>query len=174
MIPAHNKTSTTTLGELEQIPDWELQVGEPLMGWRAWAIKEHNGLTYLSGCFYKVRWPRRKPMRGHCMTMWGKWYRTGSSGKWPHNTPDSYHSCGVYATKEEARARNYAKQAHISVFGRVAMYGRIVKHEHGYRAEYAYPTQLWVIDKENVDAMDLAMVLESAYGVPTDVMEEPV
>jgi hypothetical protein len=53
--------------------------------------------------------------------------------------PSKYNSSGVYAYSEPV---DFPKGKHV-VSGRVALWGRVVICERGYRAQYAYPLELW-------------------------------
>jgi hypothetical protein len=83
--------------------------------------------------------------------------------------------CGIHAYRrsEVTRAKEHLR-AHFSgiiplsvlqatpvwVVGLVSLWGRIVEHEHGYRAQYAYPRELHYVTS-GVDASALA----AAYGI---------
>jgi hypothetical protein len=53
-----------------------------------------------------------------------------------------------------------------SVYGKVALWGRIIEHERGYRAQYAYPLELWVYP-------DYHCVKLRDYGVTTHEERPP-
>ena len=56
----------------------------------------------------------------------------------------------------------------IKVVGRVALWGRIVCHEGGFRAEYAYPLDMSILPSEGADCWAAARSLAEAYGVPVE------
>jgi hypothetical protein len=72
-------------------------------------------------------WPARRPARGVCRR-----HRR-------HEVPGADCLCGLHATTDEARLRRTRSPG---VVGTVAMWGRIVQHERGYRAEMGYPQRL--------------------------------
>lgn len=65
-----------------------------------------------------------------------------------HPAPQMNCECGVWAFKEidslvAAIGSNYAD---VRVLGQVSLWGRVVETENGYRAQHAYPSELWLLD----------------------------
>ncbi len=58
-----------------------------------------------------------------------------------HEPPHHNCRCGVYAAKNFAHLRNIG-YADYGVHGEVYLWGRVVEHHFGYRAQYAYPKSL--------------------------------
>jgi hypothetical protein len=75
-----------------------------------------------------------------------------------HRAPGKTCTCGIYAHKDPDRAIEYASEAGRSAWGAVALWGTVVEHHDGYRAEYAYPVRLWSDSPH-------AAALASRYGV---------
>ena len=67
--------------------------------------------------------------------------------------------CGIYAANETAVALKYSKD----VLGRVSLWGHVVEHEQGWRAQYAYPDELYVADEKYDEVRD---DLSKHYAVP--------
>jgi hypothetical protein len=61
---------------------------------------------------------------------------------WSHEAPNVDCSCGLHATRDLDFLRRTRCPA---VLGRVALWGRVIEHEHGYRARFAYPQRLRLI-----------------------------
>lgn len=95
-----------------EIEDAGITVGE-IVGWRAWLIDE-NGL--LESVHTRTPWLPEHPVTG---------------------APDTY--AGVHAWRDLSSAYEYAKTSSIGlrVCGRVALWGTVIEHERGYRAEFA-------------------------------------
>jgi hypothetical protein len=72
-------------------------------------------------------WPIRHPARAVCRR-----HRR-------HAVPAADCACGLHATDDEGRLRRTRTPG---VIGTVAMWGRVVQHDRGYRAELAYPQRL--------------------------------
>ena len=48
-------------------------------------------------------------------------------------------------------------------YGKVALWGRVIEHEHGYRAQYAYPQSI-VVPASVPNAQNVARALANTYG----------
>jgi hypothetical protein len=72
-------------------------------------------------------WPTGEPARAVCRR-----HRR-------HRVPGADCLCGLHATTDEARLRRTRSPG---VVGTVAMWGRVVEHERGFRAEMGYPQRL--------------------------------
>jgi hypothetical protein len=93
-------------------------VAGPILGWRLWRTTQDGTLMSL---YNDVVWPTGTPLRAN-----------------PKNPGE-----GVYALKDRTRldGRGYTLTADQSgmVVGQVALWGTVIEHERGYRAQYAYP-----------------------------------
>lgn len=89
-----------------------VKLGE-IIGWRGWGLTDKGFLKSMSA---DVLWAPDEPMHGDI--------KSGAE----HN--------GCYAYK---RARDFIKahESHLQVWGAVAMWGRVIEHEKGYRSEWA-------------------------------------
>lgn len=153
--------------------EWHPRVGDPIVAWRVWSVEEdeRSGLLCLRSIHYGVRWPRRRPMRAHCIEQWRRGQPTIDLQ--PHQAPSAAgtHACGIHALKEAEGTNSWLATAGADatkVIGRVALWGRVALHESGYRAEFAYPLDLLVLQPtpEWVDAEEMALKLADGYGVP--------
>jgi hypothetical protein len=152
---------------------------EPVIGWRNWTVNIHQIRTRrLARSDLKLRsfngeaWFPQRPFQAACMS-WNR--RTSRSHG---DAPQSSCSCGVYAFKEidsllpwwfltapgflpfMGPLENPADS--MAVFGEVSLWGKIIVHEEGYRAQYAYPRRLWV-DEGAAETLVQAL---PAYRVP--------
>ena len=57
--------------------------------------------------------------------------------------PSADCTCGWYAVKDRSCLSSDGGPKRTIVGGVVALWGRVIEHEHGYRAQYAYPVRLW-------------------------------
>lgn len=154
------------------IPDY----ADALTGYRCWNVFA-NGL--MVGQSYAEPWPMYQPFVGRCG--FTKSQAHVVNGHWVP-APVWHCGCGVHALKELAVAEqrlieemailhggwNAAAFADYQpptgrVWGSVKIWGRIVEHDIGYRAEYAYPGDLYCQDAA------LATVVGALYGVPCTV-----
>jgi hypothetical protein len=60
-----------------------------------------------------------------------------------HEAPQADCTCGVYASKslEHLRTTGYAR---YGIHGEVSLWGTVVEHEHGWRAQFAYPKNMYL------------------------------
>lgn len=174
--------------------EWELQVGEPLVGHRIWRVERRHGLLVLTGVFHRVHWPHRKQMRARCLTkrmpqVAGPFANAGAHGKPSRVNTDHTnhvapgpkpHECGIYAVSHEKPENAWGATANVGNVGNlyadictgtVKLWGRIVLHEKGWRAQYAYPHRLTLQPCEaNLEHAPLmALELADRYGVKVNV-----
>jgi len=103
---------------------------EPVVAMRTWwlAWRSHAEAPVLLPVIAGGRpWPARRPARAVCRRHRG------------HEVPGEGCLCGLHATTDQARLRRTRSPG---VAGTVAMWGRVVQHERGYRAEMGYPQRL--------------------------------
>lgn len=102
-------------------PAEEFWSDEMVEGWRSW--------NWEGGCLHGVwdAWPTEE-YRAKCGDC--------------EDVPRWNHSCGIYAVKDPRNIYRFHRGT--EVVGRVEMWGSVIEHEHGYRAERARITDLWV------------------------------
>ena len=155
---------------------------EPVVGWRCWRVAdEPDGLVLLSA-HHSLRWAPGWPAEASCAA--------------PHASPAAGCGCGLYAARDPELAVAYlpphiketlrARQPEIlgydvvMAIGRVSLWGRVVEAEWGWRAERAYPTELYLPARVThyrrrgrrvsiLDAEALAASLAELYVVPVRV-----
>lgn len=110
-------------------------IKEPIVAWRGWNFCETSEKLMLlrSVVNRDYIWTPFEPAAG---------------------SVDGRHGIHAYKSREDA-AGKYA------VWGSVYLWGKIAEHERGYRAEFAYPKELWA----PLDEGDLARLRDN-YGVP--------
>lgn len=131
---------------------------EPIVGWRRWHVRQEGTQAWLAPMFQgESVWPVRHPMRAVC----GKPQRFHESARPVGIAPHC--DCGIHAYHHPWQMSVAAP----FVMGSVFLWGRVFCHQHGYRAEYAYPKELWV--HESLDAEIVRSLGE--YGVPVHVIK---
>jgi hypothetical protein len=131
---------------------------EPISGWRCWFVLPHEGLLrpiYRRG----LAWPPGRAQEAICPDE-------------PHEAPADGCKCGLYAVChpmllgeihwDTAPPKNIPKLPGVLVVGQVAQWGKVIQHERGWRAQYAYPTHLYVF----TDEAAIAERLRARYKVP--------
>jgi hypothetical protein len=106
---------------------------EAIIAWRAWALTGRRDGTNL---LLRPVAGRTRPWKPREIA------EAGCKGARFHRSPDPDCTCGLHATDGLEMLRRARCPA---VIGRVAMWGRVVEHEHGFRAEFAYPQRLTLI-----------------------------
>lgn len=121
-------------------PDGVELVPEAVTGWRLWRLRRGPEGLELHSLFKGGSWPARAPMRARCD-------RPLLPGRDPHAPPEVGCACGIYAASSFGRllAANVASGPTVAALGTVSMWGRVVEHAGGYRAELAYPSRLRLI-----------------------------
>lgn len=144
-----------TGGRTVPVPDFL----EPLHGYRVWFVSPEP-LRLLSLCL--TVWPPFEALEArHSSNFLSTGWCPGPpcSGRSSGVTP----RCGIFAFNSLARALECFRPYDTwrgTIVGEVALWGRFVRHEHGYRAQYAYPTNF--LHAHNCDLAAVA----AAYGIP--------
>ena len=115
------------------VPDYV----SPVVGYRAWLL-EPRGLTSFNGEF----WHPNQKLQAVCRKSVYRFFNR-------HRPPHGNCSCGIYAAKnlDHLRGIGYADQG---VRGEVYLWGTVVEHKLGWRAQFAYPKTL-VVSPELVE-----------------------
>ena len=142
---------------------------DALLGWRLWHVRHHDEAHRLeSFTWHHVSWPAGERFEARCSTHGAE-------------APVVGHECGIYAFRTRQLAedllrrytgvrqhygRRFAELPPLRrgcpiALGRVSLWGRVLARENGFRAEFAYPYELWLIGGDG----DLARELRSLYAV---------
>jgi hypothetical protein len=121
-----------------------------LTGWRGWGVR-HGMLLHSVGSNFP--WTPRKAVPAVCF-----------AGDRAHSSPHVACSCGYWAFKSselmtKALHDYVAKGQGVFVVGTVELWGKVIECENGFRAEFSYPKELWLL-KPGLDN------LSWKYGVP--------
>jgi hypothetical protein len=132
------------------------QSAQTVIGWRVWRVTEIGtaGRSLMSTFMTSV-WPAGAVMKACC----------GS------DATGLRHGIHAFVNRELAQEYLDAQSRARStphVFGGVALWGRVVVHEHGYRAQFAYPRHLLVPRCYAGQRTDIVNDLRRAYGVEVD------
>jgi hypothetical protein len=139
-----------------------MDCAEPILGWRLWHVRLHGGRYRLeSFTRHHVSWPARRRLEAACSAHGDE-------------APSSGHECGIYAFKSrdlaEELLRRYIgvrqcygreqefpppRRGRPIALGSVSLWGRILERERGYRAQYAYPYELFLLNADDGIASDL-------------------
>ena len=124
---------------------------EPIVGWRQWHFMYPHFLANLGNDTIYV--PREKT-EAHCE----QYSTVGTSVlREDHGEQQAPHltcTCGIYAYKEKPRLLGEIRYTYgrpvappVSglrlVYGEINLWGKVVEHDDGYRAQFGYPKRLW-------------------------------
>jgi preprotein translocase subunit YajC len=120
----------TTTRRSMKIPDYiSPVVGHRVWRWNEAGLKSLNGETWLPGQYLEARC-RVAPAARHIAE---------AANEVPHRKC----TCGIYAAKDSAHLREIGYADH-GVCGEVYLWGTMVEHRLGWRAQFAYPRNLVV------------------------------
>lgn len=177
----------------------------PEIGWRVWLVVSsgQGRLRLHSAVQAKVKWPVRQELRAECRRLPGPEAIGGNRAPVvaSHAAPEEScgagggHGCGIYGTKNPSGCTDFLKGSYSPgqvsgglvlhrVFGKVALWGKVIEAERGWRAELAYPVEIcvprhrYVASGANVGGMqDPGLPVEvivaglAEYGVPVRLLE---
>jgi hypothetical protein len=115
---------------------------EPIVGWRSWDLSDGAAgpLLHPVGGSTEV-WRPRAALIARCSL--GPF---GGRLRRRHEAPDPTCGCGIYAVGSiDAFERRRPAWPPPPVIGTVSLWGRVVAHERGWRAERAYPARLRLV-----------------------------
>ena len=101
----------------------------PIVGHRVWRW-DAAGLRSLNG----KRWHPRQPLAAKC---------GARNAHEAHEVPQTDCTCGVYAAKNIEHLRQLGYEGR-GIRGEVHLWGAVVEHELGWRAQFAYPKTLFL------------------------------
>lgn len=104
---------------------------EPVVAWRTWGLRrmKRGGLRLQPVTGRGGPWEPQDPVHALCRRRF-------------HQAPKPECRCGLYASRGVDLLR---RAPDGTVIGSVALWGRVVEHEMGYRGEFAYPQRLQLI-----------------------------
>lgn len=106
---------------------------EPIHAWRTWSLegsRDGAEIRLLPIAGDGRSWPARSPAAASC------------AHRRSHRPPSLHCTCGLHAMREPDPLRRTRAPA---VLGTVALWGRVVEHALGFRAEFGYPQRLRLI-----------------------------
>lgn len=142
---------------LKPLEDLGLAI-EPIVGHRGWKLYAKGyKLTLVSR--NGIHWPMRQKLVAFC-----------KDNELRHIAPDEHCSleCGIYAYNHPTPGLSTG-----IVHGEVYLWGTILMSDLGYRAEYAYPKSLYLVDNPDLKHRQeqIREQLEENYGVPVEIRQ---
>jgi hypothetical protein len=131
----------------------------PVQAYRRWRVDWHGSEPVMRSVYFATSWPAQGPLHAICEKKAGPvaaWVRRLLSKPPPtHPAPSWTCRCGIYGlTRFEREDHLETPQIYghglfgpsiVQVAGSVLLWGRVIQHEQGYRAEYARPLKLLIV-----------------------------
>ena len=147
---------------------------EPIVGWRGYMCRQLSRAVVLSGMYDQIWWSTELEAT-HRIFGIPEIIFDGASET--HKVPEWSCTCGIYATKE----LHYLPWPMSSVvLARVALTGKVIEHEYGYRAQHARVIKFIVSATETWPRSSklqgirytrkMARKIERTYGVPVEMV----
>ena len=130
---------------------------EPIVAWRVWRLVTNGKSAILRSCWTGDVWEAGYPMTA----------KEELSGDQKQN--------GVHAFKRETQPKGYDHgmprdiRDELVVHGKISLWGRVIEHEDGYRAQFAYPTHIIVPNVDN--ATSIAQAIRAEYGCEVTILK---
>ena len=125
-----------------------------IVAWRHWNFIKPGHLTDLSS---RELFPGREKWVAECIR----------KDNTLHLSPGENCSCGLYSSVTMEN-NDYVGNP---VWGSVAIWGKIIIGSKGYRSQYQYPIELFVIPGSVAEPY--AFILQDVYGVPVSIKDRP-
>jgi hypothetical protein len=143
----------------------ELDEAAPVRGWRVWTLVETAAGLRLGSVIHDAVWDPGRTALALCRRHDDLFAPPAP----PHRTPSRVCGCGLHAVRDPVDAWSYLRgrdEPNVigRILGEVALWGRVVETERGWRAAAAYPVRLYVDDAAVARAL-------AAYEV--DVVSAP-
>jgi hypothetical protein len=124
-----------------------------LIGWRVWCVVRRGSELRLGSVIADELWPRGRELVASCRAHEIPSNSVLLGRNRDHRAPERTCTCGIYAAREPAAVWTYlrGRDEHDTVarvLGRVRLWGRVVEHEAGWRAQFAYPLEVYTGDPE--------------------------
>jgi len=119
----------------------DIELGS-VIGYRAWVFDVRERLPVLTSPydFYRTQWPY-----GTLEAKCGQAPRL-MAGKPEHSAdsvPNINCECGIYASSDPLFKLQARRKIRAALYGEVELFGRVIIHEHGYRAQYARVSDIY-------------------------------
>jgi hypothetical protein len=121
---------------MRNVPDYI----SPIISYRVWRW-DVGGLRSLNG----ELWQPGKPLEAGCkVSQFALWRGHAYAAHSPHDAPQMNCTCGIYGSKSLEHLPKYGFEK-ARIRGQVSLWGTVVGHRLGWRAQYAYPKSFFLL-----------------------------
>jgi hypothetical protein len=116
---------------------------EPIVGFRAWRLVLDPEGPRIAPTTPRPVWPPREAPAATCSGAHTRLYLVFDPTATPHRCPDEGCTCGWHAMRDASTLVRPGGPA--AVVGQVSLWGKVIEHARGWRAEHAYPARLRLV-----------------------------
>lgn len=116
---------------------------EAILGFRAWRLVRTDDGLRIASTTPRPPWPPGEAIAATCSGSHTRLYLVFDPDATPHRSPDKGCTCGWHAVADPATLVRPGGPA--AVIGQVSLWGRVIEHAKGWRAEFAYPARLRLV-----------------------------
>jgi hypothetical protein len=129
----------------EPVREDPARFADPIIGWRAWHLRRTaEGPALVAATSGRGDWPARQAFVARCRV--GAHSAASGPDPSPHGSPVLGCTCGIYASDAlESLIAPGRRFPPVPVLGTVSLWGRVIEHRAGWRAEFAYPDRLRLV-----------------------------
>jgi len=153
---------------------------EATIGWRVWNPEYDDGrLVQLKSISWQGPEPQvpGRVIEAVCDRNRGKFSFDALPRPTAHEAPGDKCQCGIYAKTSLRRLIHSGYTDMASLLAEVALWGTVLDHDHGYRAQYAYPHRFYVFEPEpryrdepGWHRLRRARMVGDAWDVPCEIV----
>ena len=157
----------------------------PLQAYRWWCVVREGGRPVLRSRYYATLWPAHGPLQAACeaapcrLAAWVRQVLSRSGGR--RGAPIWGCHCGIYGVTRMDHVEPIAMLPQPQrglvveswpVVGVVSLWGRVIQHEQGYRAEYARPLKLCAAPAQVRDRESHAVIEAVAHRYAIELVSD--
>lgn len=140
--------------------NFEVNLVEPLVGWRMWAIYDIKIQRMISSLYYQADWFPDQPIEAECFIWEAK-----------HPVPGEDCTCGIYANDKRTPEMRSGWSVSLGkicphIIGEVYGWGRYVRCDEGWKAQFAYPKAFYFEKRTAPDMVNDIFDTLKLYHVP--------